>query len=143
MAATQLSVTALPGKPHSFTAKTAATVSHTGTFTALSVTATPGKIHSFIAKTAESGAGSHTGDFTRLSVLAIPGPIHSFIAKEQAIVPAPKITVSTSAGGGQSDVEYFRRKLLRERREKHYDIAKDDQEVMEIIIEMIMSGILH
>lgn len=50
MATTALSVTALPGKSHSFQAKAAAVGAHTGLFTELSVIALPGRIHSFVAK---------------------------------------------------------------------------------------------
>ena len=49
MATTQLSISAIPGKPHSFLPKFESGM-HVGTFTRLSVTATPGRIHSFIAK---------------------------------------------------------------------------------------------
>jgi len=46
---TQLSVTATPGKPHSFAAKVPPGP-HTGLFTALSVMALPGGRHTFTAK---------------------------------------------------------------------------------------------
>jgi len=82
---TALSVIALPGKPHSFSPKTAASAKGAGLFTALSVIGLPGKRHSFTAKTeAEAPSGPHTGLFTALSVLALPGKRHSFIAKAEA-----------------------------------------------------------
>ena len=88
MATTQLSVTALPGKPHSFSPKAEAVPEsgpHTGTFTELSVTATPGSIHSFSPKDAAvPESGPHTGLFTELSVLSLPGRRHSFSAKTEA-----------------------------------------------------------
>lgn len=54
---------------------------------------------------------------------------------------APARGGTTGGGIGVSDVEHFTRKLAGER--PRHNIHKDDNEVMEIIIEMIMSGILH
>ena len=50
MATTALSITATPGKPHSFSPKASA-AGHTGLFTELSTIAIPGRRHSFTAKT--------------------------------------------------------------------------------------------
>ncbi len=49
--------------------------------------------------------------------------------------PVPRV-------GGISALEALKKKLLK-RKEPGYDIHRDDQEVLEIIIEAILSGILE
>ena len=136
MAYTRLSVTATPGKPYSFTAKTEAPEvvpeagPHTGLFTELSVTALPGQRHSFSAKTeAETPAapsGDHTGLFTALSVLALPGMRHSFSAKTEA--EAAEAEETTSVRGY--------------RKPRYYELVRDDEEMLEIIKMMIENGMI-
>ncbi len=134
MATTQLQVTALPGKPQSFLAKSPAAPSgpHTGLFTELSVSALPGQRHSFSAKTpaGEVPGGPHTGLFTELSVMALPGMRHSFTAKIGAeALPA----VGVYGGGGTYD-RIIERKLDRD---------EDFDDLMNMYINIVASGILN
>ncbi|MCK4816962.1 hypothetical protein KA005_14430 [bacterium] len=136
---TQLSVTATPGKPHSFSAKTpAAAGPHTGLFTELSVSALPGAIHSFTAKTPE-GEGVHEGQFTALSVIALPSGRHVFLPKEfvEPTPPAPPVPYYGGGGGGGGiwasprDYEYERKAKLKE------EILRDDRELLELLSAII------
>ena len=123
MATTQLSPSALPGKPYSFIAKSGVVVPHTGLFTELSVTATPGPRHAFSPKdSATPGIGDHTGLFTELSVIALPGMRHSFTAKTAA-------AVEDSYGTGR-----------RRRKSYIYEEKKDD--IFEMVQMIIASGAL-
>ena len=114
MSTTQLSTTATPGRPHSFSPKGSASA-HDGLFTELSTTATPGRRHSFTAKTS---AGGHTGNFTELSNSALPGRRHIFIAKS----PADVIASEDKRAGGY---DFFASDLER--------IRKEDEEIFIII----------
>lgn len=142
MSYTKLSVAALPGKPQSFSAKTAApeaTTPHTGLFTELSVAALPGQIHSFTAKTEAEvvvPTGDHTGLFTALSVLALPGIIHSFTAKTEAEVEEEEEArrrPETSFPGARA----------RRARIRLEEVLNDDEEILMILRAIAESGILE
>lgn len=140
MATTALSVTATPGKPHSFLPKTEAVPEsgpHTGTFTELSVTAIPGKIHSFSAKSPVAPvSGPHEGEFTALSVTATPGMRHTFVAKAAAAVAV----VARDYGGEQFPEKFvISQAKAQELQEK---IVRDDNEIMEILAILLGSEIL-
>ena len=118
---TQLSVTATPGKRHSFSAKSKGS----GPFTALSVLAVPGTIHSFTAKTPAVG---HEGLFTELSVIALPGGRHVFL---------PKVSVGPTGPSSAARQKY---------RIAYEDIdlemaIKDDRDFMDLLIIMVEAGI--
>lgn len=131
---TQLSLIGTPGKRYSFSPKTEAVPEagpHIGTFTELSATGTPGKIHSFIAKTAATPeAGDHIGLFTALSIIGGPGRRHSFSAK-QAYVATQR-----EAGGGwiAHQADTFR--------EAQIQIHKEDEEMLEIIMQAVLGDLL-
>ncbi len=135
MATTQLSVTATPGKPHSFSPKAKAGVvagPHTGLFTELSVMATPGARHSFSPKTAATPvSGPHSGLFTELSVMAVPGMRHTFSAKAAAEVAKVK-----DGGGSAGDRE------ARARLRKRLHLL-DEQDLMDVVKILMKSGILN
>ena len=138
---TALSVIALPGKPHSFSPKTAAAAKGAGLFTALSVIGLPGKRHSFTAKTeAAAPSGPHTGLFTALSVLALPGKRHSFTAKTLYIPPAVEEAAPAArlfpGGGPYSSKET---KLYIKSLENR---IRDDDEILELVHTILLSGIL-
>ena len=135
MATTQLSVTALPGKRHSFSPKAEASGQHTGLFTELSTSALPGIRQTFTAKTPAVPPVTHEGLFTALSTIACPGRRHSFTKKTaQEIVP----TAKTYGGGGWAGPRW--KKTGREWREtKRYD---EDRELMELAKMIVTSGIL-
>ena len=123
---TQLQQTSLPGKRHSFLAKTEAIPGagpHTGLFTRLSVISLPGARHTFLAKTeAIPGAGPHDGDFTGLSLSALPGMRHYFLAKTAAEVIV--VPVAQLHGGGAKKKEvpnYFAQAL------------RDDEDLLQIL----------
>ena len=116
-------------------------------YTQLSPTATPGRRYSFVAKFAATG--THIGSFTALSVMALPGPIRSFLAKTAVVVVVPPVIVPVvpSGGGGgggyaytrKDDEEYFKY----QRAEAHrIRVLRDDQDVMELIVIIVKSGIL-
>ena len=142
MAYTALSVSATPGKPHTFSAKEAAPAEAAGPhvggpFTELSVTALPGKIHSFSAKEAAAviPGGDHTGLFTALSVLATPGPIHSFSAKSAAAAVAEVI--------GRPETSFPGARARRIKRRRYEELLNDDIEVMMLLKKIVESGILE
>lgn len=146
MATTQLSPFAIPGRRYSFLAKTPVTPpAHAGEFTKLSVTATPGPKQSFLAKT-PAVPPAHTGEFTKLSVIGVPGPKQSFLAKTEYIAPPEEeiiIEVEQPRRGGvraRGPTVYVKK---RQPVEVYGDIHRDDQEILEIIIESILSGILE
>lgn len=65
------------------------------------------------------------------------------IATEGLIQPAlPVDIVRITYGGGGGEIPDVLLKRFRKRLEPKYDIHKDDQEVIELIIESILSGIL-
>ena len=138
---TELSVSALPGKPHRFLAKTEASGTppgpHTGLFTELSVSALPGQRHSFSAKDAAAviPGGDHTGLFTALSVLATPGPIHSFSAKTAAAAVAEVI--------GRPETSFPGARARRIKRRRYEELLNDDIEVMMLLKKIVESGILE
>jgi len=170
MATTSLSVIGIPGKPHSFSPKTVAVASHEGLFTELSVLGTPGQKHSFLAKTPAdvtehtglftelsntgtpgqrhsflpktiSDAVEHTGLFTELSVLGIPGKRHSFLDKttvEDVVAPILVAPVGIPTGSPgilvKPDLKF---KVTNRRR-----ILKEDDELMELVAQIVTSGIL-
>jgi hypothetical protein len=139
MAYTQLSVTATPGRRHSFSAKTPIAGTHTGLFTELSVTATPGRIHSFSPKTAASGEGAHEGLFTELSVVALPGGRHVFLPKavaEPVPVPPSARAVGGGSGGGYT-VSWY------EHERKHEITSNDEKDIQEMLTMILSSGILN
>jgi hypothetical protein len=81
---TALSIMALPGRRHSFIAKTAATAEKgAGPFTELSALGLPGQRHAFTPKTAAT-AEKGAGPFTELSALGLPGQRHAFTPKTAA-----------------------------------------------------------
>jgi hypothetical protein len=140
---TQLSPTALPGRRYSFSAKTAAPTGgpHTGTFTELGVIGVPSKQHSFSAKSeAGSPSGPHAGLFTELSVFALTGQRHLFSAKTEAVTVtpprSPEVYLAPRRGGGYIEPE----KRLESRRDR---ILLDDDELLKIAAEIVMSGILE
>ena len=145
MAYTSLSVTATPGKPHSFSAKAAAAGAgpHTGLFTELSVTALPGPRHSFTAKTAAGAAsGPHTGLFTSLSVMGLPGGIHSFVAKTGAVIPVIPPVISSGGGGGGAGIWAEPWIFPEEYSQKDLTI-KDDQDILDILQMLGPTGVLN
>ena len=123
MATTALSITATPGKPHSFSPKAAA-AGHTGLFTQLSTIAIPGQRHSFSPKSPVAG---HTGLFTQLSTIAVPGKIHSFTAK--TLAPAVDDLIGTRSSIYDDHGGY--RKLI--------SVHKDDEEILQTIIAFVLS----
>jgi len=85
----------------------------------LSVTALPGKRHSFTPKTsAEAVKGA--GPFTMLSVMALPGMRHAFAAKspyvEPEVTPTPSPTPAP-VGGGYVSMPYPAEQMVRLYRE--------------------------
>ena len=142
MAYTALSVSATPGKPHTFSAKEAAPAEaagpHTGLFTELSVTALPGKIHSFSAKDAAAvvAGGDHTGLFTALSVLATPGPRHSFTAKTAA-------EAAEAETSSRPETSFAGARARRIKRRRYEELLNDDIEVMMLLKKIVESGILE
>ena len=143
---TQLSAIATPGGRHVFAAKTPAGegAKGEGLFTALSAIATPGGRHVFAVKT-PSGAGEKgIGPFTAQSVLAVPGARHSFTAKEFAGLPAPPLPPSLITVGGGGSVAGWPEKPEWEYKERlRKRILRDDQEIIEIIMAMVLSGGLN
>ena len=81
---TQLSPTATPGKPQSFSPKGEVGVKGAGRFTELGVSGVPGQRHSFAAKGAAPSKG--LGRFTHLSPTGTPGHRYAFAAKAPTIV---------------------------------------------------------
>ena len=118
---TSQSVTATPGRRHSFSAKTpAAGAKGTGPFTELSVTATPGGIHTFTAKDPADGGAKGAGPFTAQSVMATPGGLRTFVAKDGVVTIIPPVKgaapVSGSSGTNVGDIltAQHRKRLIRE-----------------------------
>lgn len=144
MATTALSVTGLPGKPHSFSPKAEAVPEagpHTGLFTELSVNGLPGARHSFSAKTAAAEeTGTHTGLFTSLSVIGLPGKRHSFIAKEVA----EAIVEAVSGGGhGGGSWSMWDDPLKKDRVDPYKLIKHEDREIFEILEALTLLGIIE
>ena len=143
MATTRLSLTATPGRGYSFSAKTAATGTHTGSFTELSVSGVPGGIHSFSAKDpAASPTGPHTGRFTELSVIGVPGGLRAFSAKSPvtptpAPPPSPPKPVPEYGGGGEPPLTAV---LAAERLRE--TILQDERDMLDILNMVIASGVL-
>ena len=141
MATTQLSVTATPGKPHTFSPKTADAGAgpHTGgPFTALQVTALPGQIHSFNAKTAAAGSTPRGSDlFTAMSVLALPGIRLTFNPKTAALIVEEVPTPTTPSVGGAPSGAYVAKDYRTIK-----DILREDKELMDIVAIIVESGML-
>ena len=53
--------------------------------------------------------------------------------------PTPIVTLPDLGGGGEADEWYPRIKKAKPR----YDIHRDDNDMLEVIIEMVLSGILN
>ncbi len=135
---TALSILALPGSIHSFAAKTSAIGEKgLGPFTAQSVTATPGLIHSFIAKTPGAGGVKGEGLFTELSAIALPGIRHVFLPKivtpVSAYSPPPYLSHGHGGWGPETRPRW-------EREEIRKKVLKDDAEILEIIMGIVLSG---
>lgn len=138
---TKLSILGVPGKRQSFVAKTASEiVEHAGLFTELSVLGIPGKRHSFVAKTA-SDIVEHSGLFTELSVLGIPGKRHSFLDKTEAVeVVAPILVAPVSAPTGSPGLTVKPDVKFKVTNRKR--ILKEDDELMELVAQIVASGVL-
>jgi hypothetical protein len=122
---TALSIMALPGRRHSFIAKTAATAEKgAGPFTELSALGLPGQRHAFTPKTAAQ-ALKGLGPFTALSVLALPGQRQEFSAKAAAAIIAEA-----------EQVTYGRRQWQRTA------WINDDEDLLDIIAQLAATGIL-
>lgn len=154
MAYTQLSIIGTPGKKQTFTAKVSASPGKgLGPFTELSVLSTPGKIHAFTAKTsAISVGGRPEGIFTELSIIALSGMRHSFVAKIPHIAPpveihpeVPTISSVRAGGGWTGDAMFeFREEEARRRRAERINrIIRDDEEILGVLMEAVLSGILE
>lgn len=91
---TSLSVTGVPGRLHSFSAKAAAGGESRGAdrFTALTAMALPGRLSAFTPK-GGAGAGKGADRITVLSVSALPGVLHSFAPKTAPVPPTPVASV--------------------------------------------------
>lgn len=68
--------------------------------------------------------------------IATRGLIQPEIVEDVKVVVIPERV----PGGGKSPTVYMRKRL--ERLEPKYDIHKDDQEILEIIIQSILTGII-
>lgn len=127
---TELSVTAVSGKKHTFATKDAAgSVKGSGTFTELSVLGVSGRRYTFVAKTPAISVGKGTETFTQLSVTATSGNIHTFVAKS----PAPVITTTTRRKTGGIRSAQVLEKLRLEK------IHQDDEVVLEVIMNFILN----
>ena len=112
-------------------------------YTQLSPSALPGKKYSFSAKNAAQR--SHAELFTDLSVLALPGRRHSFLAKTEFVPEEIEvITPSPTARRGGGGAFYYTKGDYQFKDEQIYnDIHKDDEEVLEIIIQSILNGVIN
>ena len=151
---TAQSVTATPGKPHWFGAKTEAvslTPRDDTRFTELSNSALVGKIHSFLAKTEAIPPGTPRGvdRFTQLSTTALPGKQYLFPA-----VPAEQVTaLQVYALPGKRRIflakteagELVRKKFsLHGAEQQHRQLLlRQDEEILEFIITVTTSGLLE
>ena len=170
---TAQTVTATPGKPHWFGAKTEAagsTPRDDTRFTELSNSALAGKIHSFSAKTEAILPGTPRGTdrFTQLSTTALPGKQYlfpvagarqvtalqtyalpgrrfSFLPKTEAEVPVePEVPIEVSKGGGWP----VGRRWDEDTRKRKVIQLKESEEyrerdIIDFIITVTSSGILE
>jgi len=103
-------------------------------YTQLSVLALPGGRHTFVAKGVVPPSPRGSDLFTELSVLALPGGRHTFVAKGVAIpipVPVPDAIIAGGGGGGVSG--RIQEDLYRWR-------IRDDEEIIDIIMAIVLSG---
>lgn len=109
-----------------------------GPFTQLSVMGIPGRRLSFLPKVSIS----HAGLFTQLSVMGTPGPIREFLAKTPADVVEPiveeYIRVIPQKFRGAAIDDYRIDEI-----EPRYELVREDAEMLRILIESIISGVIE
>ena len=151
---TAQSVTATPGKPHWFGAKTEAagsTPRDDTRFTELSNSALAGKIHSFLAKTEAVLPGTPRGTdrFTQLSTMALPGKQYLFqeegaeqvTALQVYALPGKRRVFLAKTESGELIKKKF--SLHGADQQRHALLLRDDEEILEFIVTITTAGLLE
>ena len=141
MATTQLSPSALPGRRYTFAPKFAG--KGVGPFTALAITGIPGVRLAFLPKSSAEPPGVAGDDYWH-STTYWNKEYYWYVAYWPAgeIDEEDVVVVHPPPGGGFYSPEPYKFKVPERLKDELRAIHKDDEEVLQIIIQAVISGLL-